>query len=105
MHMYCLTSLDFHQDTDSELVSPVNPFNAKRQAGKQQVPPFNVFWYDATGDRTRDLPHSGPTLYPLCHEAGSLTGDFSLTGVCLLPGGCSLSGEFALILTANLSVL
>ncbi len=28
------------------------PFHAKRQAGEQHVPSFNVFRYDAAGDRT-----------------------------------------------------
>ncbi len=38
------------------------PFYTERKAGEQQVPSFNVFRYDGAGDRTTDLPHSGPTL-------------------------------------------
>ena len=39
---------------------------------EQQLPPFNVFWYDAARDWTHDLPIMRRTLYWLSQHTWSL---------------------------------
>ena len=47
------------------------PLNAERLARKQPVPMLHL-WFDAAGARTRDLPTTRQTLYPVGHRAGIL---------------------------------
>ena len=42
----------------------------ERQTRQQQLPSVNVFWYDAAGVRTHDLPLVRQTLYLLSQHTG-----------------------------------
>ena len=57
--------------------------NVERQTGKQQLPTFNVFWYDAARDRTHDLPIMRRTLYWLSQHIGVYQEGESLKKRCL----------------------
>ena len=45
-----LSALPMTQQANLPACSPQPPLNAERQAQKQQIPFFKVFWYDSTRD-------------------------------------------------------